>query len=443
MANAIIIDTNVLIHDPKSIETLIDTDNTIYIPYIVLEELDGLKNKHDIGFDAREAIKNIHKLKQQTDQVLFCTPKNIFNHLDYVLDVSKNDHNIILCAYTLYDQFKDSDKYDKIKLISRDLVVRILADSVGLIAETYQNDQTSIKFNTKLKTINVHSDKINSNFTFSIPKDCETIENGGIVCMSNWHGNINDGLIKDTDYNWEKSFTAIKKKDNFKILNNENNLFGLSPYSSTKEYNYPQQLAIEQLTDKSIKLCFLIGCSGSGKTLLSLAAALQQRKDYRNIIVTRPMVHLDDDDNIGYLPGDIKDKMDPWLKPVWKSLSFLSGLSMSNSKIIKKIKDNNKIQIEPLNYIRGNTFTKDFIIVDEAQNLTPHQIKTIITRCGEDSKIVFTGDLGQIDKKRKLDKKSNGLVYASSKLYNEPLVSINFFLDTVRSDLAKLAEAKL
>jgi PhoH-like ATPase len=230
-------------------------------------------------------------------------------------------------------------------------------------------------------------------------------------------------------------------------------------------HNWGQIIALGQLLNPEIKLVFLQGGAGTGKTLLSLASAVHQKEFYRQILVTRPLVHLEDENNMGFLPGDIKKKMAPWLQPIYQNLKLLDrnenegneqGSAFSNTKKSRKNDNSNngkkttdkmleeeKIAILPLDYIRGQTLIKCFVIIDEAQNLTPHQVKTIITRVGDKTKIVFTGDLDQIDRTRKvgLDRKSSGLAYAISQLTNKSsLIAATTFEQSVRSDLAKIAE---
>jgi PhoH-like ATPase len=197
-------------------------------------------------------------------------------------------------------------------------------------------------------------------------------------------------------------------------------------------------VALYLLARNDIFLVFLEGGAGTGKTLLALAAALERKKDYRQILITRPMVHLEDKDNMGYLPGDIREKMDPWLRPIWQNLSVLKEVSPQNRELIEKFIIDKKIDIEPLDYIRGTTFIKSILIVDEAQNLTPHQVKTIITHAGVGTKLIFTGDLDQIDRKRRLDRFSNGLAYAAGRLVNQSIVAHVKFHTSVRSELAKI-----
>ena len=433
--NAMVVDTNVLIHDPEAIHILMNNINILYIHSAVIIELDSLKNKIDIGRDCRESIRIIEELHSENNHQLKIVNTSNFNHpkLSH-LDSSINDHKIIALAYYLTI---NNTKFNKVKLISKDTTVRILARDLGIHAENYINSSISTKIPKGPKVFNVPFNKINKDFTFKIPNTC--IQNEGIVCVSDWDGNT------DTPYpnvEWGKNFTAVLKKDKFHIVPNDINAIGIYPYSMNDDKNWEQYIALYQLLDSDIKLCFMMGGSGSGKTVISLAAAIQQRRHFRNILVTRPMVHLDDNDKMGFLPGNIEEKMSPWIKPIWRSLSFISSQNDNNKNIIKRIKENGKISIEPLDYIRGMSYIKDILIVDEAQNLTPHQIKTIITRCGEGSKIIFTGDLGQIDRKG-IDINSCGLSYAAHSMKDNEMVGISFFGKTVRSELADLAEKLL
>jgi PhoH-like ATPase len=207
--------------------------------------------------------------------------------------------------------------------------------------------------------------------------------------------------------------------------------------------NWSQYVALAQMLDPEISLVFLQGGAGTGKTLIALAGALEQRKKYTNIVIARPMVHLDDRDEIGYLPGGLEEKMAPWIQPISQSFSFSRSVRPENGDLISRLQENKKIIIKPLDYIRGETYHKSFMVIDEAQNLTPHQVKTIITRAGSNTKMVFTGDLGQIDRSRRLDRKTSGLAYAMSKMANQKMVGIVNFKDTVRSPLASLAEELL
>jgi PhoH-like ATPase len=264
--------------------------------------------------------------------------------------------------------------------------------------------------------------------------------NDSFVCISDWDGDFKRPENRLAPF---EHFPAIFKGDHFQILNKGIHTFGIAPYSGhdlhDEAFNWAQCIAMHLLTSKDISLVFLKGGAGTGKTLLALAAALECRRDYRQILVSRPMVHLEDKDNMGFLPGDVREKMEPWLRPIWQNLSELKSISSDNKNIIEKLVSEKKIEIEPLDYIRGTTFWKCILIIDEAQNLTPHQVKTIITRAGEGSKIIFTGDLDQIDRKRRLDKISSGLACSSDRLKNHDIVASISFKKSVRSELAKIA----
>lgn len=440
---AIVVDTNVLIHDPESIETLMNDVNILFLHTIVLQELDDNKTKRDIGRDCREAIRRIEKLQIENHPRLKIVQQSDWSSPD-IQHLNRNtaDHNIIVLAHNLRDQ----NGYKEVKLISKDTTVRVLCRNIGIITEDYVSSSVTID-DTRLKDIpvpckNIYKNKYGNGYEFKIDKAVDIYQqNEGIVCWSDWDGTLEPN---GPNADWGQYFTAMKKGDVFQIIPNDISAMGLTPYSMNGHGpNWEQYVALNQLLDRDIKLSFLIGGAGTGKTILALAAALEQRKMFRNILVTRPMVHLEDEDNMGFLPGDINQKMNPWLRPIWRSLSFIGQVDKLNQKVIESVRDNNKMEIEPLDYIRGMTYVKDVLIVDEAQNLTPHQTKTIITRAGEKSKIIFTGDLGQIDRTKKVDATSNGLAYASVKMGNQPMVSTVHFRETVRSPLAHLAEKLL
>ncbi|MCB0759785.1 MAG: PhoH family protein, partial [Flavobacteriales bacterium] len=215
-------------------------------------------------------------------------------------------------------------------------------------------------------------------------------------------------------------------------------VFGITPK------NAEQTLAISALMDPEIKLVTMQGAAGTGKTLLALACALEQRRDYRQIFITRPVVPLSNKD-IGYLPGDIQSKMDPYMQPIWDNLKLIRGNFEKNDNTLKRIDEmveNEKITVAPLAYIRGRSLSNIFFIVDEAQNLTPLEVKTVISRAGEGTKIVFTGDVHQIDTPY-LDSESNGLSYLIDKAKGDPLFAHITLEKGERSALANLANDRL
>lgn len=218
-----------------------------------------------------------------------------------------------------------------------------------------------------------------------------------------------------------------------------------SKISKTKAYNISpknaeQAFALNAILDPNIKLMTIQGVAGTGKTLLALAGALEQRKDYKQIFLARPIVPLSNKD-IGYLPGDIKSKLNPYMEPLWDNLKFIQNQYQETDKEYQRINDminQEKLVIQPLAYIRGRSLSNIFFIVDEAQNLTPHEVKTIITRAGENTKIIFTGDVFQIDTPY-LDSQSNGLSYLIDRVRKHPLYAHIKLEKGERSELANLA----
>ncbi|MBF0230341.1 MAG: PhoH family protein [Desulfamplus sp.] len=464
-----VIDTSTLVHDPSCLEHLINNKILACIPWIVLEELDGLKKRPDVGFDAREAIRSLEALRRNRSPYLKIVKDTDWTGIEF-LEHRTNDHKIIAAANAVKKQF------DNVEIISKDSMMRIKVRELGFKAEDYYKDQAATDTDNKdmprVEVKNDEIDKHNFSFQYNSQKHGEIAINQGVICVSDWKG---DFKRPNETCNLNEQFVAVRVDNRFKIVPNNIQAFGIRPYGGTvnekhdsfandkynslvnekhdhdadhsvnsthqpkhQPQNWSQTLALFQLTRPDLSLIFLEGGAGTGKTLFALAASLEKRRDYRQILITRPMVHLEDIDNMGFLPGNIKEKMDPWLRPIWQNLSVLKELSNDNLQLIDKMLLEKKIDIEPLDYIRGTTFWKSILIIDEAQNLTPHQMKTIITRAGMGTKIIFTGDLDQIDRKRRLDKLSSGLAYAISKLSGQSLVASIKFQTSVRSELAKL-----
>lgn len=434
----VILDTSTLVHDPLCMDYLIENRVLACIPWVVLEELDGLKKRTDVGFDAREAIRNLEKLRREKSPYLKVVKETEWAGLE-VLDRRNNDHKIIAAANAINKDFAN------VKIVSKDSMMRIKVRELGFEAQDYYRDQVDSQNGRELPRVEVDADAIDKNdFTFAfLPEEHGDIKiNEGVVCISDWAGDFKRPEVTAAK---DEHFAAVRIDDQrFRIVPNNIQAFGIRPYTDPEKHggqsiiNWPQAIALFQLTRQDTALVFLEGGSGTGKTLLALAAALEQRRDYRQILITRPMVHLEDTDNMGYLPGDVREKMDPWLRPIWQNLSILKDLDKDNSRLIEKLLQEKKIDIEPLDYIRGTTFWKCLLIIDEAQNLTPHQMKTIITRAGMGTRIIFTGDLDQIDRKRRLDKVSSGLAYAMSRLGGQKIVASVKFEVSVRSELAKI-----
>ena len=430
-----VVDTSTLVHDPSCLTYLMQKGVTACIPWKVLEELDGLKSRPDIGYDAREAIRNIEDLRQENHPGLMIAQKMAWEKIAF-LDPKISDHHILSTANWLKESFS------KVSIVSKDSMMRIKARELGFEAEDYYRNQADKNTDDVLPRIKVPAETINmEDYTFEYvkKKHGDIPMNSGVVCISEWTGDMKHPDDRDTE---GEHFAAVRHNGYFQIINKNIQAFGIKPYSGPDAdqpmVNWPQYIALYLLTKPDISLIFLEGGAGTGKTLLALAAALAVKSQYRQILVSRPMVHLEDMDNMGFLPGDIQDKMGPWLRPIWQNLSILKELDPRNKDVIEKLVLEKKIEIEPLDYIRGTTFWKCLLLIDEAQNLTPHQVKTIITRAGEGSKIIFTGDLDQIDRRRRLDKISSGLAYAASRLQGQDIVASIKFKTSVRSELAKI-----
>lgn len=418
-------DTNVFIDDPDVVDTLRMNGETLIIPLAVIIELNQLKERADIGFDAHEVAKRIEKIQDSNDPSLVILRNPNFKDLG---DLNRNtpDHQIIATALNLTQPNKEF-AFNHVRLISRDRIVRILGKKFGLGLIDVQDHLRKQVVVPEYRMIELEGTPIDfchntSTFPYA-PYELLNVEENECVLF-------------------DREFIAIRKGSKFKVLPADISAMGISPLTHSGNENWRQHCALGQLLDPSIELVFLQGGAGTGKTLLALASAIEQKKLYREIIITRPMIHLEDEDRMGFLPGDIDTKMSPWIKPILQALNFIKGIN-GNSTSLSGLFESKKIIIEPLDYIRGMTFPRAIIIVDDGQNLTPHQMKTILTRAGEGAKVIITGDLDQIDRQRRLDKKSSGLAYAIDRLKGHASVGVTLFEETVRSNLASLAEERL
>jgi len=344
-----------------------------------------------------------------------------------VFQDGKNDHQIINAALTLQRQHKDR----KVVLVSKDIALRLKAKSLNIVAEDYLTGKVQ-DMQHKLYTGRTVLDDYNEGLIDTL------FEQGSLP--------VDDLGIKRPRGNQffilrHKKKSILAKFDPRTGLVGrveKQHVFGIGPK------NAEQALAMSALLDPEIKLVTLQGAAGTGKTLLALACALEQRRMYRQIYVTRPVVPLSNKD-IGYLPGDIQSKLDPYMQPLWDNLKLIKGQFEkhdSTPKRIDEMLENEKIAIAPLAYIRGRSLSNIFFIVDEAQNLTPLEVKTVISRAGEGTKIVFTGDVHQIDSPF-LDAESNGLSYLIDKAKDDPLFAHITLEKGERSPLANLANELL
>lgn len=429
-----VLDTSVILYDHNAFENFHEHD--VAIPIQVLEELDNMKSGNDTrNFEARSFIRLMDDLSRNNLvsqwQPLNGKDKGHFkvivddqtNHADATIlfGSDKTDHRILNTALALQGQYPDK----KIVLVSKDICLRLKAKSLNLHAEDYETGK--IKNLDELYTGKTILTKVDDGLiTQLIKRDVLSAEEFDIKPHTNNHFYILKGKKTASGF-YNSQSQQLEKVTEQPVLN-------IYPK------NLEQAFAIHALLNPDIKLVTIQGNAGTGKTLLALAGALEQRKHYRQIYVTRPIVPLSNKD-IGFLPGDIKSKIDPYMAPIWDNLKFIKDQFADDEKMQSKLDElvtNDKISIAPLAFIRGRTLSKIFFIVDEAQNLTPHEIKTIISRAGENSKFVFTGDIYQIDTPY-LDAESNGLSYLIDKAKEHPLYAHITLQKGERSELANLA----
>lgn len=423
-----VLDTNVLLHDPEAIIKF--ARNEVTIPVAVLEELDKMKKlPNELGKNARAVFRfldSIHTLGEGDLHRGVNIPNGatIRISLDFrtgddlqAFDLSINDNKIILSAYLLHKQGK------KVVFVSKDFAARIKAEAVGIEAEDYEN----LKFAYESIYRGIRRTEASKAAIDLFYKD-------GTMEVEDLEPKPNEYFI----FNSPEHSSAIGKYDpNKKAIEpllKMSNVWGLKPK------NVEQKCAIDLLLRDDIKLVTLVGQAGTGKTLLALACGLKKVFDeniYTRILVSRPVVPLGRD--IGYLPGTKEEKLFSWMQPIYDNLEFLCDSSGNEpSETLKWVMESKKLEMEAVTYIRGRSLPKMYIIVDEAQNLTPHEVKTIISRAGEGTKVILTGDPTQIDNPY-LDKNSNGLTYTIGKFADHKVYGHVFLEKTERSELAALA----
>lgn len=429
-----VLDTSVLLHDHQSINNF--GKSNVAIPITVLEELDKFKIGNDTkNFCAREVIRFIDKMSATESLqnwislgkergsfriVLESNPREI--NAEYVYSVGKNDHKIINSALYL----KETEPSTDVFLVTKDINLRIKAKALGIPAEDYETgkvEDSELDITSSNTIENVDSEVIRQIFTKG------RIEENGILGSKkapNGYYILKNGKSSSLAvYNqWTDQVERIEKEF----------VYGIKPK------NAEQAFAFNALMNEKIKLVALQGVAGTGKTLLALAASLEQSKLYHQVILARPIVPLSNRD-IGYLPGDANDKVGPYMEPLWDNLKFIKsqfGENEKKHKAILEMEQAGKIVITPLAFIRGRSLSNIIFIIDEAQNLTPHEVKTIITRAGENTKIIFTGDVHQIDTPY-LDEYSNGLAYLIDRLKGQELFAHIKLEKGERSELANLA----
>ena len=440
-----VLDTNVLIHNPHAMFSF--KDNIVVIPIIVIEEIDNFKKGLDEkGRNARQIGRYLDKLRSegslkhgvhlQSDGYLIVDSAQWMIEKDPNIDKylrQSNDNQIIATGLYYHNLYENN----KVVLISKDANVRIKADAVGLIAQNYETE--SIVFEelyTGFKDITITDDQweLYQEEQFLVLEDVEFYPNQFVRIFKT---NSTEHLSGRYSAENKAIYTLAHYKKG-------EDIFGITPR------NEEQEFAFDLLLDDNIKMVSLVGKAGTGKTLLAIAAGLKQvieDNKYSRLVVSRPISPLGKD--IGFLPGSKADKFNPWMQPIYDNMEILlsskDGKDNNNGKLFGKkhpklqdYLDFDFIELEPLTYIRGRSLPNQYIIIDEAQNLTPHEMKTIITRAGENTKIVITGDPYQIDIPY-LDSESNGLSMCAEKLKDEAMIGHITLQKGERSKLADLA----
>ncbi|MFD1315355.1 PhoH family protein [Namhaeicola litoreus] len=433
-----VLDTSVLLFDHNAITNFEEHD--IALPITVLEELDNFKIGNDTkNFEAREVIRFLDKLSRdhglnkwisigENKGKLKVVLDNIEQKIDAekVYSSKKNDHKILNSATGLIT----TEKGAQVILVTKDINLRIKAKAIGLTAEDYETGKVK-----NMQTVSKSSpiiDGIDADVIKKIYKKHAIKENGllGEQKQANGYYILN---------NCTNSVLARYNKEQDEIQKVEKQyVYGIKPK------NAEQTFGLDALLNDDIKLVALQGVAGTGKTLLALASALEQKNKYDQIILARPIIPLSNRE-IGYLPGDANDKISPYMQPLWDNLAFIKNQFKTNekkSKALKELEESGALTITALAFIRGRSLTNAIFIIDEAQNLTPHEVKTIITRAGEGTKVIFTGDINQIDTPY-MDEQSNGLTYLIDRLKGNPLFAHIKLEKGERSELANLANELL
>jgi len=457
--NIIILDTNILIDDPETVvstRTGANASNLVVVPWTVILELDKNKSRLGIGHEVREAVRLIKKALKDPNSNL------IIEHGTYYpvsnLDKSNPDHQIIGTVAFISKQTNPGKKsvysgYQKIKFLTNDEILQTLAGHIFrsnaklLIEPLLKNRVKEVKIKPLRKIkLGPEEQKVLAKgaIHLNFDKKLRLKENEIVMFVSAFDASGQEAELKT-------HFLGIKKGSRLKIIKPDVKVFEHGALNNGKT-NWLQVAAIEMLKDPEINVVFLQGGAGSGKTFLALAGGLEAKKAGKcnKVVIMRLPVPLDSKHFTGTLPGDVESKHAPWLLPIIDNLTALCPKSRvqiptkSYDEANFSLLAQHNIAVQPLDYIKGSSFRDSYIIIEEAQDLTPRQIKQIITRVGKGTKIVFTGDLDQISEDdRHINRNNSGLPYAVSRLSNEPMVGIITFENVVRSPVAALAERKL
>lgn len=444
-----VLDTNILLHDPYAIFRF--DDNDVIIPIYVIEEIDQFKREgSERGRNARHVVRLLDELRDQggslskgvsmkSGGILKVNVPTKRPELPSAIDKAAMDAAILQTAFDVRDQ----DGGRPTVFVTMDTNLRIRADALGMVAETYENQRVEPqRLDAGVTDVEVSADEIDTFFQEGrLPPPAHLVgpernEKGrGESAVSYLTANL-CVLLRDRS---NPSHTALgrydaTKKEILALRTPREGLLGIRPR------NKEQSHALDLLLDENIRLVTLVGKAGTGKTLLALAAGLKRTVEdgmYTRMLVSRPIMPLGRD--LGFLPGDVDEKLNPWMQPIFDNLEFLfSSGTRKGPRAYAELLESGQLQVEPLTYIRGRSLPQQYIIVDEAQNLTPHEVKTIITRSGDGTKIVLTGDPGQIDNPY-VDSASNGLAVAADRFRGEKVAAHLVLTRGERSELAEIA----
>ncbi len=431
-----VLDTSVILHDHQAVTQFDEHD--VAIPISVLEELDAFKKGNDtINYEARQFIRFIDKLSEgnslnQWIRLSDDSPSCFTVVMQEIGTESQNavkifndkkaDHLILNAALYLKELYAERP----VILVTKDVNLRLKARSLNLNSEDYETGKIQ---NLEGLYRGIQQLDVDESTVIDKIHQMETVHFSELLHSEPYNNHY--FIIKN-----HRSSTLAYFNPETKNLDRveKRHAYGIKPR------NAEQTFAMHALFDDHIKLVTIQGVAGTGKTLIALAAALEQRSNFRQIYLARPIVPLNNKD-IGFLPGDVKAKINPYMEPLWDNLKVIQNQYSENSKEYQKVKelvDNEKLLVTPLAYIRGRSLANIIFIVDEAQNLTPLEVKTIITRAGEGTKIIFTGDIHQIDTPY-LDSQSNGLSYLIDRLKGQALYAHVTLEKGERSELANLA----
>jgi PhoH-like ATPase len=431
MKKTFVLDTNVLLHDPYAIHKF--REHNVIIPLVVVEEIDKFKrDQNEVGRNARTISRLLDK-EREKGSLNLGVKLNDGGTLKVVIQnepvkIGSNSQpsadNFILGVAVTYS----NEKHHDCILVTKDTNLRIKADALGIPAQDYRNDKVEMdELYSGYRELAVEREYIDQ-----LHRDHQApLPNADLL--------VNQFVVLSNQNNPSQSSIARVSPEGDRLIpaNSLQEIWGIKPL------NLEQRLAMEILLDPKIKLVTLIGKAGTGKTLLAIAAGLHQVVDesaFHRLLVARPVLPLGKD--LGYLPGDVDEKLKPWMQPIFDNLEFILSCNLKDHQkgqpSYQYLFDKGWLQVEPLTYMRGRSIPNQFLIVDEAQNLTPHEVKSVITRAGHNTKIILTGDPHQIDNPF-LDTTTNGITYLVQRFKGQPIYGHVTLVKGERSTLAELA----